>query len=128
LDAVIAEEVTQRILRRTLMVRPHAVEVTVADGIVTLTGRISRRSTALAAVGLTEAVAGVTGVVDRLRFDTDDTARTPAPRPPAYHPMHGWWVRRRHHAHAGRPAARATDTDHGRSANPRNPAGSETVR
>jgi CBS domain-containing protein len=83
LDAVIRDEVMQRILRRTLMIEPGAVQVAVDDGLVTLAGRTERKSTALAAVGLTEAVAGVTGVVDRLTVDTDDTAPPPAPRPPA---------------------------------------------
>jgi BON domain len=123
--------VRQRILRRILMIEPGSVQVTVDDGVVTLTGRTGRtgrKSTALAAVGLTEAVAGVAGVVDRLSFDTDDTVRTPTPRPPADHPMHGWWVDRRHNEHASGTAARAMGTDHGRSADPRQPATLETVR
>ena len=95
LDEVIRDEVTHRILRRSLMIEPGSVQVAVDDGVVTLTGRTGRRSIALAAVGLTEAVAGVTRVVDRLTFDTDDTVRPVPPRPPAPHPMHGWWVGRR---------------------------------
>jgi hypothetical protein len=31
-------------------------------------------------------------VIDRLTFDTDDTVRAPAPRPPAHDPLRGWWV------------------------------------
>jgi CBS domain-containing protein len=73
LDAVIQDDVMQRVLRRTLMIEPGAVQATVDDGVVTLTGRTARRSTGLAAVQLAEAVAGVTGVVDRLAFDIDDT-------------------------------------------------------
>ena len=82
LDAVIRDEVMQRVLRRTLTIEPGAVQATVDDGVVTLTGRTARRTTALAAARLTEAVAGVTGVVDRLAFDVDDTvaaAGTPSP-------------------------------------------------
>jgi hypothetical protein len=41
--------------RLTLMIEPDTVQVTVDDGVVTLTG-----CTALAALSLTEAVAGVT--------------------------------------------------------------------
>jgi hypothetical protein len=89
LDAVIRDEVLQRILRRTLMIEPGAVRVTVNDGEVTLAGNTGRTTTALAAVGLTEGVAGVTGVVDRLTFDIDDTAAEPAPRRPVHDPMHG---------------------------------------
>lgn len=80
LDAVIRDEVLQRVLRRTLMIPPGAVRIVVDDGVVTLAGHVDRRSTALAAVGLTEAVAGVTGVVDRLAFGIDDTTPEAAAR------------------------------------------------
>ena len=94
LDVVIRDEVARRILRRILMIEPDSVQVAVDDGVVTLTGRTGRKSTALAAVGLTEAVSGVTRVVDHLSFDTDDTIRESAPRPAAHDPMDGWWVGR----------------------------------
>ncbi len=105
LDAVIRDEVARRILRRILMIEPDSVQVTVDDGVVTLTGRTGRKSTALAAVGLTEAVAGVTGVVDGLTFDTDDTVRAPAPRAAAHDPLDGWWVGRRQDDQVRSPAA-----------------------
>ena len=92
LDAVIRDEVAHRIL----IAEPDNVHVAVDDGVVTLTGHTGRRSTALAVVGLTGTVAGVTGVVDRLTFDADDTVPAPAPQPPAIDPMHGWWAGRRH--------------------------------
>jgi len=104
LDAVIRDEVAHRILHRTLMIEPGTVQVAVDDGVVTLTGRTGRKSTTLAAVALTTAVAGVTEVVDRLTFDTDDTVSPPAPRPPAHHAMHGWWLGRRHDHHTSRGA------------------------
>ena len=85
LDAVITDEVAQRILRRTLMIEPGSVKVAVDDGVVTLTGRTGHKSTALAAVGLTEAVAGVTGVVDRLAFDTGGRTATIDARPTLMH-------------------------------------------
>ncbi|MFG1678339.1 HPP family protein [Micromonospora sp. NPDC049282] len=96
LDSVILDEVAQRILRRILVLEPSSVDVAVDDGVVTLVGHVARKSTVLAAVGLTQAVAGVTEVVDRLTFDTDDITRTPAPQPPALDAMHGWWDGRRH--------------------------------
>ena len=74
LDAVIRDEVMERVLRRALMIEPGTVEASVDEGVVTLTGHTARRTTAHTAVLLTEAVAGVTEVVDRLRFDLDDTA------------------------------------------------------
>jgi CBS-domain-containing membrane protein len=87
LDSVIRDEVMQQVLHHTLMIEPDAVRATVDEGVVTLTGRTVRRTTALAATRLTEAVAGVTAVVDRLTFDLDDTiaavtASEPAGRDP----------------------------------------------
>ena len=90
LDAVIENEV-RRVLRRILTIQPDDVRVTVDDGVVTLSGRAARRTTALAAVALAEAVPGVAGVVDHLAFATDDTADELAPTPAAPDPLHGWW-------------------------------------
>jgi CBS domain-containing protein len=95
LDAVIRDDVMQRVLRRTLMISPPAVRATVDDGVVTLTGHTARRSTALAAAQLAGAVAGVTGVVDRLAFDVDDTAAV-AHRAEIddRDPLRAWWIGR----------------------------------
>jgi BON domain-containing protein len=71
----------QRVLRDTLVIEPGTVQATVDDGVVTLTGRTARRTTAITAVPLTAAVAGVTAVIDRLSFDTDDTITAAAPQP-----------------------------------------------
>lgn len=100
LDAVIRDEVMQQVLRRTLMIEPGTVRASVDDGLVTLSGRTGRKTIALAAVGLTEAVPGVTGVVDRLTFDTDDTVPAPAERPSATDPLLGWQIGRRRHTPA----------------------------
>jgi CBS-domain-containing membrane protein len=97
LDAVIRDEVLQQVLRRTMMIDPGTVRVSVDDGLVTLSGRTGRKSIAQAAAGLIEAVPGVTGVVDRLTFDTDDTIATPAERPSAADPLLGWRIGRRRH-------------------------------
>jgi osmotically-inducible protein OsmY len=56
------------------------VRAAVADSVVTLTGRVDRRSTAQLVVGVARAVAGVVNVVDRIIYLTDDTARQPARR------------------------------------------------
>jgi CBS domain-containing protein len=112
LDAVIRDEVTHRILRRILMIEPGSVQVAVHDGVVTLIGRMRHKSTALAAAGMTAAVAGVTEVVNQLAFDTDDTRPAPTPQPPAQDPMHGWWEGRRDDSPADVPSA-ATDTGQG---------------
>ncbi|MBF9128395.1 CBS domain-containing protein [Plantactinospora sp. S1510] len=93
LDAVIRDEVVQRVLGRTLRIPPRTVRVTVDGGVVTLAGRVASRTTAIAAARLTEAVPGVTDVVDRLGFDLDDTvaAAVPATEPD---PMRGWLIGR----------------------------------
>ncbi|MEU8611039.1 BON domain-containing protein, partial [Actinoplanes sp. NPDC048791] len=86
LDAVIRDEVMQRVLGRTLMIRPGAIRAEVDEGVVTISGRTTRRTTAVAAAQLTATVPGVTGVVDQLTFDLDDTVgatrpgRRPGPR------------------------------------------------
>ncbi|MFI7426864.1 CBS domain-containing protein [Micromonospora sp. NPDC049836] len=95
LDAVIRDEVIHRVLHRTLAIQPGDVQATVDDGVVTLTGRAARKTTAVAAVQLTEAVPGVTGVVDQLTFDIDDTvAAAPARQAAEGDPLLGWWIGR----------------------------------
>ena len=64
-------------------------QASVDDGEVTLSGHTPRKTTALAAVGLTEAVTGVTGVVNRLTFDTDDTPARPANHRANHDPTRG---------------------------------------
>lgn len=71
-DHAIAHDVADEVLRRTLWVEPGKVAVKVRDGVVTLTGRTDRYSTARLAVKLTQAVPGVVEVVDRMGFDYDD--------------------------------------------------------
>lgn len=75
------------------MMEPGVVQATVDDGVVTLTGRTARKTTALAAARLTEAVASVTGVVDRLGFEIDDTLATAGTSDPADpDPLGDWWI------------------------------------
>ncbi|MEU8006060.1 CBS domain-containing protein [Catellatospora sp. NPDC049111] len=85
-DADIRTEITQSILERALHVPPDAVHVDVDDGAVTLTGAIHQSSKAQIAVRLTEAVPGVTTVVDRLTYDIDDEQNRAAPTEPYRQP------------------------------------------
>jgi CBS domain-containing protein len=71
-DAAVEHDVVEEVLRRALWVEAGAVKVRVHDGVVTLSGRTDRRSTAQLAVKLTQAVPGVVDVVDRLGFEFDD--------------------------------------------------------
>jgi CBS domain-containing protein len=73
-DAAIRDEVTEQVLRKVLWVDPTEVNVTVHDGIVTLTGAVDRKSMVDVAVALTRAVDGVVDVVDELQYRYDDTA------------------------------------------------------
>jgi len=95
LDAVIRDEVIHRILRRTLMIPPGDIQATVDDGVLSLTGHTARKTTAVTAALLAEAVPGVTDVVDQVTFDADDTApAAPACQAAERDPLPGWWIGR----------------------------------
>jgi CBS domain-containing protein len=90
MDSVAEDDVKQRVLRRMPMIEPGSVQVRVDDGVATLTGRTTNRSTALAVAGLTEAVPGIAGIVDALSYDTDDTVPAPPTRIDPPDPIRGW--------------------------------------
>jgi CBS-domain-containing membrane protein len=71
-DVEIQRDVVDEVLGHTLWVEPGMVDVIVRDGVVTLTGRTDRLSTAQLAVKLTGNVPGVVEVIDRLGYDFDD--------------------------------------------------------
>ncbi|GAA4759842.1 MULTISPECIES: CBS domain-containing protein [Streptomyces] len=75
-DRAIQEEIVEDVLAGTLGVSPAAVGVEVADGRVTLSGTLERRSLARIVVRLCESIDGVVDVVDRLDYASDDV---PAP-------------------------------------------------
>ena len=72
-DGEIAADVRQEVLVRSLWVAPDSVDVDVRDGVVTLRGRLERRSQVAIAVSLVHALDGVVDVVDELDFEVDDT-------------------------------------------------------
>ncbi|WFE56341.1 CBS domain-containing protein [Micromonospora sp. WMMD712] len=71
-DGDIRADVVGEVLRRTLGVRDDVVDVTVHDGVVTLTGQLERRSTVRLALRLSAQVSGVVEVVDALGWAVDD--------------------------------------------------------
>jgi CBS domain-containing protein len=73
-DTAIRQDVIDEVLRRTLWLDTRQVHVRVQGGVVTLAGAVGRRSTAAIAARLTGHVAGVLAVVDKLRYNFDDTA------------------------------------------------------
>ncbi|GGS26474.1 hypothetical protein GCM10010252_76710 [Streptomyces aureoverticillatus] len=77
-DTAIGEEITREVLR----VGPGAVDVTVADGVVTLRGKVGSKSLALITVRPCRGVDGAVTVHEELRFDDDSEAgSTEKPNP-----------------------------------------------
>nr|BFD81801.1 CBS domain-containing protein [Streptomyces sp. Xyl84] len=72
-DPDIREEVIREVLVNTLGAAPRSIAVSVAEGVVTLDGRLERRSDTEVAVSMTRQVDGVVDVVDRLTHRIDDS-------------------------------------------------------
>jgi CBS domain-containing protein len=72
-DSELHDDIVNGVIRRILWVDPLSVEVDVADGVVTLNGKVDRQSTAEIAVHVTKGVPGVIAVVDQLTWNYDDT-------------------------------------------------------
>ncbi len=72
-DDALRETIIDRILRRALWVSPEEVHVDVTEGVVTLTGRLDRKSLIPITIRLTEGVDGVVDVNARLTYSYDDT-------------------------------------------------------
>ncbi|MER6129594.1 CBS domain-containing protein [Streptomyces sp. NPDC001795] len=82
-DEEIRRDVTDEVMTRAMCPPPHTVTVSVRDGMVTLEGRLERRSDIPLTIRLTWRVDGVVGVVNSLTFRIDDT------RPPEQAPSAG---------------------------------------
>lgn len=76
-DPDIRAEVIDEILVRTLWIGPQSIGVTVTDGVVTLDGRLERRSEVAIAAQLISRIDGVVGVVNHLTFRLDDSHLRP---------------------------------------------------
>ncbi|MFB6810738.1 CBS domain-containing protein [Streptomyces sp. NPDC056387] len=79
-DSEIRRRINTEILTETLGVPAEDVDVHVVDGIVTLDGRVERRSQLPPLVGLVERLEGVVAVASRVTARTDDTASPHADR------------------------------------------------
>ncbi|MEU5894566.1 CBS domain-containing protein [Streptomyces sp. NPDC047461] len=77
-DEEIRRDVTDDVLTRAMSLPPHAVTVSVRDGMVTLEGQLERQSDIFLTAQLTWRVDGVVGVVNSLTFPVDET---PPPEP-----------------------------------------------
>lgn len=87
-DDDLRETVRQDVFRRVLWIDPATVTVTVADGVVTLSGTLERRSEVELAEALTARTPGVVAVRNELEFSTDDSRLDMAV-------AHGRWRRSR---------------------------------
>lgn len=79
-DAELSDEIRIEVLAETMCLPPAAVEVHVADGVVTMTGRVERQSMIDVIIALTAQVDGVVDVHATLTAEVDDT-QLPAPTP-----------------------------------------------
>ncbi|MEU3792782.1 CBS domain-containing protein [Streptomyces fructofermentans] len=91
-DKEIREVVVQEVLVRALWIPPSSIDVAVTEGVVTLTGRMERRSETEIAVSMVRQIDGVVGVVDRLTWHLDDDRLHPYE--PAVHGVTDAWLRR----------------------------------
>ncbi|MEU6415548.1 CBS domain-containing protein [Microbispora sp. NPDC046933] len=71
-DADIVREVREDVIENCLWADLSGVEVSVSEGVVTLTGSLERRSQARVLTRMVERTNGVIGVVDRLEWKEDD--------------------------------------------------------
>ena len=71
-DDVIEDEVREDVIRRLLFLDPDLVEVSVNDGVVTLTGELENRTEVQLLEELSRRIAGVTRVESHLRYKVDD--------------------------------------------------------
>jgi CBS-domain-containing membrane protein len=78
-DAEIHDDVKESVLRRALWLEPHAVKVTVRDGVVLLKGQVEQRSMIPLIVELVGGVEGLVGVDSRLGYEVDDESARPLP-------------------------------------------------
>ncbi|MBO1418820.1 CBS domain-containing protein [Streptomyces sp. FH025] len=72
-DDILRREIIVDVLDRTLRLPPDAVDVTVDNGVVTLTGTVRRKSLVPVVERLCHAVDGVVAVHQTLRYTSDDS-------------------------------------------------------
>ncbi|MDH2387935.1 CBS domain-containing protein [Streptomyces sp. HNM0663] len=78
-DDAIRRSVVDDVVGKSLWLDPHAVGVSVADGVVTLSGTLERYSEKAMTVHMTGLVDGVVAVVDELAYTFDDRDLPPVP-------------------------------------------------
>lgn len=91
-DAEIRTEVVEEVLVRALWLPPRSVDVSVTEGVVTLSGHMERKSEKEIALSMTRQVDGVVAVVDKLTYRLDDAKIQPQEQ--ALHGVADDWLRR----------------------------------
>ncbi len=91
-DADIRNEVIHEVLVRALWLAPRSIDVSVTEGVVTLAGRLERKSETEIAVSMTRQIDGVVAVVDQLTWRLDDARLQPDEQ--ALHGVADDWLRR----------------------------------
>jgi CBS-domain-containing membrane protein len=91
-DEEIRAEVVEEVLSRALWLPARSIDVSVTEGVVTLTGHMERRSETEIAVTMTRQIDGVVAVVDKLTHRLDDSRVQPEEQ--ALHGVADDWLRR----------------------------------
>ncbi|KUO17701.1 CBS domain-containing protein [Streptomyces dysideae] len=91
-DAEIRKEVVDEVLVRALWLPPRGVDVSVTEGVVTLSGQMERKSETEIAVSMTRQIDGVVAVVDKLTHRLDDSRFQPSEQ--ALHGVADDWLRK----------------------------------
>ncbi|MEV0414904.1 CBS domain-containing protein [Streptomyces sp. NPDC050448] len=91
-DADIRTEVLEEVLGRTLWLPPRTIDISVTEGVVTLTGHMERKTETEIAISVTCQIDGVVGVVDKLTYRLDDSHVQPDEQ--ALHGVAEDWLRR----------------------------------
>lgn len=87
-DGRILQRVRREVVVHALWDDPFGLDLSVCDGVVTLSGEVDRHSTAELAEKLTADVDGVVGVRNQLRWVYDDTMSAPTIQPSPEHRRH----------------------------------------
>ncbi|MDR6975922.1 CBS domain-containing protein [Streptomyces sp. 3330] len=93
-DREIRDEVIREVLVHALWLPPRSVEVSVAEGVVTLTGHMERKSETEIAVAMTRRIDGVVDVVGKLTYRLDDARLRTEEQGRAVHGVADDWLRR----------------------------------
>ncbi|SER62985.1 BON domain-containing protein [Streptomyces sp. yr375] len=90
-DTEIRDEVVNEVLVHALWLAPSTIDVSVVEGVVTLSGHMERKSETEIALSMTRQIDGVVAVVDKLSYRTDDSRIQPEDQ--RYHGVSETWLR-----------------------------------